>query len=150
MSQDEERIVSLLLGHRTARIVEMEREGVVPPILAAKYARESAARESAELGSHSPVLAAALLRAAFLDEEEDVRAAARHALILRNEAVGDVVHLALTMEDDPNLRESAFDEANEVPDPARRFRLIQQAVEALKDDECEYVRARADEFAKAE
>lgn len=150
MSQDEESLVSLLLGRRSTRIVEMEREGVVPPFLAAKYARESAAHEAAEIGSLSPALTAALLRAAFLDEEEDVRAAARHALILRDGAVGDVVHLALTMEDDPDVRQSAFDEANEVPDPDRRLRLIRQAVEALKDDECEDVRARAAEFAEVE
>lgn len=148
MSKDDTRIVSLLLGYRSQRIAEMEQEGIVPPFLAGKYARESAAREAAAMGELPPVLIAALLRAAFLDEEEDVRAAARHALILRDEHIGDAIHLALSMEDDPSVRESAFDEANEVPEGPRRIRLIRQAVEALEYDECEHIRARARKFAQ--
>jgi hypothetical protein len=147
MDMDEDTLVALLLGVRLPRIIEMEREHVVPSFLVAPYARETAARKAAELESLSPRLAAALLRAAFSDEEEDVRAAARLTLILRNEAIGDVVHFSLTMDSDPYVRDSAFDEALEVSDPQRRLRLIRQAVNALINDPCDFVRARAREFA---
>lgn len=142
-------MVEILLGRRTPRMAEAETEGVVPPFLVAPYARESTARESADL-EHLPTrLLSALVRAAFEDEEEDVRAAARHTLIVRGSGIGDVIHLALTMDRDPYVRESALDEALEIEDDSRRQRLIQQAVQALINDECEFVRKRALEFAQA-
>lgn len=144
---EEDTLVALLLGERLPRIIEMEQEHVVPPYLAAKYARESAARMAAEFESLSPRLAAALLRAAFADNEEDVRAAACHTLILRHEAIGDVVHLSLTMDSDPHVRDSAFDEALEVADPQRQTKLVRQAVDALVNDPSDFVRGRANEFA---
>ncbi|WP_146659939.1 hypothetical protein [Enhygromyxa salina] len=149
MNTDEKENVALLLGRRTRRLEEMERDGVFPSFLAAKYARESAALEAAKVSDLSPELMAALLRAAFLDEEEDVRAAARHALIVRDEHIGDIIHLALTMDDDPDVRDSAFDEALEVSDKVRRARLIRQAAHALKDDDCEAIRARAMDFGES-
>jgi hypothetical protein len=84
--------------------------------------------------SLSPRLAAALLRTAYGDSEEDVRAAARHTLILRNEVIGDIIHFSLILDADPYVRDSAFDEALEVSDPQRRLRLLQQASHALIND----------------
>ena len=98
---DEDTLVALLIGDRLPRITEMEQEQVVPPFLAWPYARESAARQAAERESLSPRLAAALVRAAYSDIEEDVRAAARHTLILRNEVIGDIVHFSLILDADP-------------------------------------------------
>lgn len=147
MDMEEDTLVALLLGERIPRITEMEQEHVVPPYLAAGYARETAARMAAERESLSTRLAAALLRAALRDSEEDVRAAACHTLILRHEAIGDVVHLSLTMDSDPYIRDSAFDEALEVSDPQRQMKLVRQAVNALVNDPCDFVRARANEFA---
>ncbi|NVB36382.1 hypothetical protein G6O69_00970 [Pseudenhygromyxa sp. WMMC2535] len=149
MAQDENTLVSLLIGRRTPRVSEMEREAFVPPFLAAKYARESAAREAAELPHLSAPLTAALLRASFEDEEEDVRAAARHALIIHGGTLGDAMHLVLTMDPNPEVRHSAFDEALEVGDDARRASLVRQAVESLIGDDEESVRARARAFADA-
>jgi hypothetical protein len=146
INTNEDTLVALLLGEHVPRIAEMQREGVVPSFLAAKYAREGAALSAADLNSLSPKLTAALLRAAFSDCEEDVREAARHALILRTELIGDIVHLSLTLDADPDVRESAFDEALEVSDPERQFRLVRQAVQALIHDRCESVRVRAEEF----
>lgn len=125
----------------------MEKEAIFPPHLAFPYARESAAIESGELACLSPVLSAALLRAAFLDEEEDVRAAASHALILHGGELGDTLLLALAMDRDADVRISTLDEANEVRDPARRTRLIRLVVTILLRDESETVRARASSFA---
>jgi hypothetical protein len=137
---EEDTLVALLIGERLPRITEMEQEQVVPPFLAGPYARESAARQAAERESLSPRLAAALLRAAYGDNEEDVRAAARHTLILRNEAIGDIIHFSLILDADPYVRDSAFDEAFEVSDPLRRLRLLQQASHALINDPCDFVR----------
>jgi hypothetical protein len=145
----EDTIIALLLGERLPRIVEMEREGIVPSYLVAPYARESAAREASEFSPLSPKLTAALLQAAFGDEEEDVRAAAKHTLILCTNEIGNAVHLSLTLDSDPFVRETAFDEAIEVTEPERRLRLIRQAADALIDDDCEFVRARAEEFREA-
>jgi len=149
MAQDEKTLVSLLIGHRTSRVADMEREGVMPPFLVAKYARESAAREAADLSHLSLALTAALLHASFRDEEEDVRAAARRTLIIHGGPLGDAIYLSLTMDPDPEVRESAFDEALEVVDDARRSSLIRQAAEALVGDDVESVRSRALEFSNA-
>lgn len=149
MPQHESNLIPLLLGRRTSRVAEMEREGVVPPYLAAKYARESAAHEAASLPRLPPMLAAALLHASLLDEEEDVRAAARHALILHGGALGDAAYCTLLLDADADVRSSAFDEALEIMDDARRANLIRQAVDALAGDDAEFVRLRALEFRNA-
>lgn len=146
MNYEESELVSILIGQRTKRISEMEQEGVVPPYLAAKYSKEAAAREAANLPTLSTALLAGLLIASFTDEEEDVRAAARHTLIMHGGSVGDAVHFALTMDDDPYVRETALDEALDIDDSTRRANLIRQAVEALAEDKTEFVRRRAQTF----
>jgi len=154
MANDEDELTDLtetLIGRRRPspeQLARAEAEGV-PAYLLPKYHRESAAQRAAELPHLPPRLTAALLRAAFEDEEEDVRTAARHALIVRDVGLGDVVHLALTMDRDPYVREASMDEALEVSDDERRRRLIQQAVEALRDDDCEWIRARVLDFERA-
>lgn len=144
---NENEIVDLLLGRPVLRVAEAQREGVVPNFLVAVYFRENAAREAAQLPQLSTRVIAALLRAAFTDEEEDVRAAARHTLITRNSELGDVVHYALLLDSDADVRESAIDEALEVADEDRRHRLMRQAILELKVDECDRVRTRALGFA---
>jgi len=153
MRDDEiDEVVAMLL-RRTAHAEGTGDEGVVPMFSVAKYVRESAAlaattlpAESASESVESARVLAAFVRAAFGSDEDDVRAAAQHALILRGSELGDVVHFALLSDEDPYVRESAFEEAQAVNDDSRRLRLLRRAVAVLVDDECEFVRETALEF----
>ena len=111
-------LIRELLGLKRKR--RRRRADPVPAYLVPRYDRLGAALALADSPASDTQTLAALLRAAMIDEEEDVRKAAMEAVLSLNPDVGKVVVVAASYDPDPTLRAAALERLIAVDPPLAR------------------------------
>ncbi|WAS94971.1 hypothetical protein [Nannocystis punicea] len=139
----------LLVRQILGRFVPELAPGVVPDYLEPLYARETAVRAAGCLSEISLEIEAALLRALFADEEEDVRAAARRVILDRCAHLRHVVLVSMTQDEDEWVRESALDEVGPPAGNPETALLRAKIAALLGHDRDENIRERAQAILRA-
>jgi HEAT repeat protein len=104
--------IDILLGLK--KIERRPGEDCVPSYLAGKYDKEGAALSLARTTDMREEVLGALLRAALMDDEEDVRRRSVEALVQLDESLATITLIACTYDSDDSVRESSLDLLNSI------------------------------------